>query len=115
MKKGACPPLARRDEVLLYIAIKDWPGVKAGPQSHTLTLELSSSTSVQWCMQGQDGYLIDTPSTCAYNSTEAVQFWRKSLTHAALNNKCMFPDIDGDEDGSCSNMPKMGGAIPLMA
>jgi hypothetical protein len=82
----------RGDEVLVYLAITDF-GPLPKPQLHTLTMEVSSSMPVQWCMQGQPGYPTATgqQTGCSFNGTEASQFWWATQTYQSLTDPCVFP------------------------
>jgi len=78
-------------DYILYLGVSEFKEARQGAASHTMAIEISSVSTIRWCLPGDDGYKTRGMGCDTFDKDIATSFWSRAASTSILANKEVFP------------------------
>jgi hypothetical protein len=100
------------NEYLLYLGISQFNKARTdGGLEHNLAIEVSSSSTVRWCLPGDKAWRNGGNGCDTYDETDGLNFYTKATESRILTDTTIFPTQASVDDGADRSVGGKGGMV----
>jgi hypothetical protein len=82
---------AAAQDYILYLGISEFNKARTGKAAHTLAVEITSASTIRWCLPGDDAWKSNGNGCDDFNLEDAKNFWAKTTSNQILTDTTIFP------------------------